>query len=90
MPDEPTQEQEQPRRRRPVLLAMLAAAALLVALAGSGLGGGSANGGTDRVTQGAPVDDPQIQNQQGLTHRGRHCRLHEQQRRQQQSGQPPV
>jgi hypothetical protein len=72
---------------------MLAAAAVLVALAASGLGSGSANGGgSTKVTQGAPAADQQAQ--PGLTRRGRHCR-HGSQNRQApqqdpQAGRPPV
>ena len=88
MPDETTADRP---RRRPVLLAMLVAAALLVALAGSGLGSGSANGGSKRVDQQAPAVDP-AQGSSGFMHRGRHCHHDQNQAPQQdpQSGQPPV
>jgi hypothetical protein len=72
-PDEPTFERP---RRRPLLLAMLAAAALLVALAGSGaFAGGSpdGSGGGSTPVQSRPAADDQLQQDQGLTHRGRQC-----------------
>jgi hypothetical protein len=72
-PDEPTYERP---RRRPLLLAMLAAVALLVALAGSGAfaGGGSPSGsGGSAPVQSRPAADDQLQQDQGMSRRGRQC-----------------